>query len=207
MVGFFAAFGLASGAYAAGSCSIMTCPTLINNLPEWSFQMAMEVEGQCQNSTTTCYSNGSTSGRVSSCGSCKYPYTRVAKTVDSQYCSNSITYYQCVCQCSNCTTSAWADVAVVNGTSTHQARTVATCSCSSGTAQCTKKTEYRCRANYYGRPSSSGSGCTQCPTETGVATKSNLGDNYDRTDCYIPKNTNITDSYGTYYYTDDCHLD
>lgn len=60
---------------------------------------------------------------------------------------------------------------------------------------------YRCAAGYYGSPTSSLSGCTECPSPgTSVA-----GSNTSKTDCYIPANTQLTDSSGTFTYTTNCY--
>ncbi len=74
------------------------------------------------------------------------------------------TQYNCICSgCSNCTTGAWVNI----GTG-YQRQQVANCECNT----CNKYYRYRCAAGYYGSSSNGTSGCTQCPTWSGVYTTS-----------------------------------
>lgn len=60
---------------------------------------------------------------------------------------------------------------------------------------------YRCAAGYYGTTTNGTSGCTKCPTPG----TSNTGTNTSMTQCYIPADTEMSDSSGTYIYTKNCY--
>lgn len=97
--------------------------------------------------------------------------------------------------CSNCTSTQWAS----SGTG-YETRTYATCDCKT----CTKSTEYRCAAGYYGSSTNGTSGCTRCPSSGGIYGTSAAGSTAI-TSCYIPSGTSMSDSTGTYTYTDNCY--
>lgn len=98
--------------------------------------------------------------------------------------------------CSNCTSSNWADLA----TPGYQSRTIATCDYSEG--KCNTKTEYRCAKNYFGTANGT-SGCSRCYEKFGTET-AGPGNN-PATACYIPAGHEIDDSSGTYSYTENCY--
>lgn len=109
---------------------------------------------------------------------------------DGGYCNGT----SCVaCQsCSNCTSTSWA--ALRTG---YESRIEKSCSCS-GT--CSSSTKYRCAAGYYGSSTNGTSGCTQCPTWTGVYT--NSGRTVEARGTSTAGTTAITGCYvapGTYY--------
>ncbi|MDR1337704.1 MAG: hypothetical protein LBJ73_01590 [Rickettsiales bacterium] len=57
-----------------------------------------------------------------------------------------------------------------------------------------------CKTGYY-MATTTATSCTACVTP-GTSANPNKG---DITSCYIPKNTDQTDSVGTYVYTVDCY--
>ena len=105
----------------------------------------------------------------------------------------STTYYVCEKCTQTCSsTTSWSTVKTG-----YEKRTVCNNGC--GTV------EYRCAAGYYGASTNGSSGCTICPSSGGVAGKSVAGSNTEITSCYIPANTPLSDSTGTYQYTSDCY--
>ncbi|MCM1293990.1 MAG: hypothetical protein NC311_00305 [Muribaculaceae bacterium] len=73
--------------------------------------------------------------------------------------------------------------------------------------------QYRCHDGSYGNPTSSAGGCTQCPTFKKdtvswlaiTSRASSLSGTTDITGCYIPLGTVISDTTGSFTYTDDCY--
>lgn len=102
------------------------------------------------------------------------------------------------CTSTNCRSTSW----VAHSTG-YERRTRRYCSTAT---QCTSVTQYRCAAGYYGRSLSGSTGCTPCP-ENGVSVPpdGDLVGFTAVTDCFIPSGTEITDSTGTYTYTNDCY--
>ena len=166
-----------------------------------------------QNCATTeslgCLSDGDSSGgnfpvlnnnlEYKSCKTCPSGYTRTARTVDTGDECGTLTWYTCVKECDgtcdNCFSTTWT-----KGVYNVESRTVATCN--TQTCVCTKKTERRCSAGYYGTVGAlvNSSSCTQCPspgTSSAGATS--------QSDCYIPAGTTGSDSTGTYKYTSNCY--
>ncbi|MBQ8293850.1 MAG: hypothetical protein IJX89_00490 [Alphaproteobacteria bacterium] len=60
--------------------------------------------------------------------------------------------------------------------------------------------EYQCRAGYYG----DGTTCTRCPSSGGVYGTSAAGSTAI-TSCYIPANSSMSDTTGTYTFTSNCY--
>ena len=124
----------------------------------------------------------------------------IAYTLSScqQYCTSTNFYIEydecekCAIPCSS--TTSWL---TSNGKTGYERRTV----CSSGCGTY----EYRCAAGYYGKPTNDTSGCTKCPSSGNVAGQSVAGSNSAITSCYIPANTSLSDSTGTYQYTSNCY--
>lgn len=102
--------------------------------------------------------------------------------------------------CKDCDSTDWAPT----GTAGYESRINAVCVLMTG--QCTKTTVYRCAAGYYGKVKSLGglSGCTRCPSSGGVYGTNTAGENEDITSCCIPANRTMTDSGGTFTFTDKC---
>lgn len=150
----------------------------------------------CSSYSDTCYSGS----RVRSCDTCQSGFTRTQQSTTVSGCSGSVSFYTClssggsggdVCDgtCTDCVSTDWTD----SGTG-RQIKTTATCNKS--TCKCTKKTDYRCKAGYYGQAMMVG-GCTACP---GVGTSA-VGST-SITDCYV---TGGHDSTGTFKYTSNCY--
>lgn len=109
--------------------------------------------------------------------------------------------------CTNCTSTLWTDYATG-----YQNKTTATCN--TVTCKCTKSTDYRCAAGYYKSGvirclgsidgSASCSGCSRCPPSGGIYGSSAPGSTAI-TACYIPTDTSMSDSTGTYTYTSNCY--
>lgn len=199
--------GMAHGAY---NCTLTSSSNCSNA------DILSLTSGMASATTTSCYKTGTSSYvKLISETSCKSGWTPRERSVSTTTCSNgaSIKYTMCECYCNNCTTSAWANV---SGSSTHQSRTVGSCSCTSGSAQCTKTTQYRCRAGYYGSPSSSSSGCTKCTYTDGVAGTSDPDlEDWDNDkfgndtwgNCWIAAGASASDSTGSYSYKQKCYFE
>ena len=60
-----------------------------------------------------------------------------------------------------------------------------------------------CRVGYY---SSGGTtACTRCPSSGGVYGTTDSTGSTAITDCFIPADTDMTDTTGTYHFADDCY--
>ncbi len=117
------------------------------------------------------------------------------------YCIDATGGYAChLCKCNNDqSASSWTTIG-----SNRASRSVYTTSNSGYKCISTSSTQYGCVANYYttaASPSASMT-CTACPP-SGIG-KSSIG-NTAITGCYIPANTALTDSSGSYTYTSDCY--
>ena len=134
---------------------------------------------------------------IFSCTSCDAGYELTQQTASVPGCSNEILFNVCrkSCDgtCSDCTTSAWTA-----GNTGYQKRTYA--SCNTATCVCTKRTQYRCAAGYYGTSSNGTSGCSRCPSN-GSSTAGATA----ITSCYLPSGTTGSDSTGSYTYTSNCY--
>ena len=133
-----------------------------------------------------------------SCKTCPPGFTRKAMTANTGDECGTLTWYTCVTECDgtcdNCYSTTWT-----RGVYNIESRTVATCN--TQTCVCTKKTERRCSAGYYGTVALvSSSACTQCPSPGTSAAGST-----SQSDCYIPAGTTGSDSTGTYKYTSNCY--
>ncbi|MDE6250262.1 MAG: hypothetical protein K2M34_01340 [Alphaproteobacteria bacterium] len=112
------------------------------------------------------------------------------------------------CNSTTCASTAWT----AKGTG-YQTRIARSCSATGASGNCTSKTEYRCAAGYYGSSSNGTSGCTQCPTWTGVYTDSakttvargtsNAGATAIN-GCYVAAGT-YYDASGTFKTTGNCY--
>ena len=133
-----------------------------------------------------------------SCKTCPSGFTRKAMTANVSDECGTLTWYTCIKECDgtcdNCISSLWS-----KGSYNIESRTVATCN--TQTCVCTKKTERRCSAGYYGTVTLvSSSACTQCPSPGTSAAGAT-----SQSDCYIPAGTTGSDSTGTYKYTANCY--
>ena len=134
---------------------------------------------------------------IFSCTSCDAGCELTQQAASVPGCSNEISFNVCrkSCDgtCSDCTTSAWTA-----GNTGYQKRTYA--SCNTATCVCTKRTQYRCAAGYYGTSSNGTSGCSRCPSN-GSSTAGATA----ITSCYLPSGTTGSDSTGSYTYTANCY--
>lgn len=69
---------------------------------------------------------------------------------------------------------------------------------------CDTVATYKCGAGYYGNPTSETSGCTKCPNFVSGGPISSEYPRTSITNCYIMPNKTMSDSTGSYIYTDGC---
>lgn len=103
-----------------------------------------------------------------------------------------------MCQCNNNqSTSSWTTIG-----SNRASRSVYTKSASGYVCTSTSSTQYGCATNFYTTATSPSASmtCSACPSSG----KSAIG-NTTITGCYIPANTDLTDTSGTYKYTSNCY--
>lgn len=184
-----------------GTCEEISCPSDTS-----AFEvLSQEVYACNTGSSKKCYKNGNKYYIYSPCISCKSPYTKTQVTFPQ--CGSSIYFTACKCMCTDCNSESWANY----GTG-YQRNISRTCDCSSGSARCQTSYSYRCAAGYYGTSSNGTSGCTQCPTASGVYTDSarktlargtSTNGATDITDCYITSGT-YYDATGTFKWTSKC---
>lgn len=208
-----ACLGIMYDAYAAGSytCSRSTTP------PSGMGATTSTMVG-CTGTTTwyyITYNSGLMADSIASCSACGTGYDREAVQATGSsgvynICSNVSSMisglYKCTSKtCTDCTSdTSWSST----GTAGYQKKTTATCNA----GVCTKTTEYRCDAGYYGSSTNGTSGCTQCPTWTGVytnSTKTTLSRGYSTvgttgiTGCMIIPGT-FYDATGTFTMGNPC---
>lgn len=138
-------------------------------------------ERNCKAYTRACvYMDGKVTG-VASCYACNYGYSLVEHPANISACSQSeydisdnsgsvsYSYTSCEknCSSSNCYPDSWK--ALRTG---YESRTNRSCSVTGPNGTCNTSTQYRCAAGYYGSSTNGTSGCTQCPTWTGIYTNS-----------------------------------
>lgn len=99
--------------------------------------------------------------------------------------------------CSDCKDSDWGP----SGTQGYEAKTSAICELN----QCMKFTTYRCAVGYYGSTTDGASGCTRCPASGGVYGTTATAGSTVITSCYIPSGSPLSDSGGTFEYTENCY--
>ena len=127
-------------------------------------------------------------------------------------CDNTyiLNYLTCECICAEpCNGHGWRDVP---GTG-YQDFVTNSCLCDINGANCNPKTQYRCAAGYYGKPTTNTEPiCNKCPdmpTDANMQVKnpglSDLGNNEDITDCYQPSNEVFEDDVGKYTFADKCN--
>lgn len=133
---------------------------------------------------------------LNGCNRCNTGYTRVLSGYGECTAADlGNNYYECQCNCSNCTSDTTWSAA---GTG-YQKKVTRTCSCSSGSPQCTTSTSYRCAAGYYGSSSNGTSGCTKCPDS------GNSSEGSTRvTSCCLPSGSAFSDTTGTGSFTAQC---
>lgn len=101
--------------------------------------------------------------------------------------------------CTNCTSdTSWLSHLDYPG---YEVLITRTCSCNT----CAEFPTYRCAAGYFGSPTGWGSGCSDCKTATGTTKSTSAAGSQYITNCYIPSNIAITDSYGSFIFTNMCY--
>ena len=101
--------------------------------------------------------------------------------------------------CTACVNTGWESY----GTGYEIKKTGGTCinnSCTS-TGECINQTiEYRCATGYWGKSTNGTSGCISCPAPGTSTPPANYV-----IQCYVPKNTALSDNTGDYTFTNDCY--
>ena len=101
--------------------------------------------------------------------------------------------------CTACVDTGWESY----GTGYEIKKTGGTCvnnSCTS-TGECINQTiEYRCATGYWGKSTNGTSGCISCPAPGTSTPPANYV-----IQCYVPKNTALSDNTGDYTFTNDCY--
>lgn len=204
--------GGGTGTVITNKCSTVTCPSNPTSLPLYY------IEAHCtqRSATAKCIKKDSTTYYYKDCTSCNAGYT--LKTVHAEMCADLMNtdnewsggpdLKECRCVCNSCDNDYWA--AYSTG---YQRRLARWCDCTSGTATCKSKYEYQCAAGYYGTSSNGTSGCSLCPTWTGVYTnsgKTTLARGTTKwagsskiTSCYVAAGT-YYDATGTFKISDNC---
>lgn len=188
------------------SCTEITCPTSgIDVYEQLNLLETCKTPGatKCYKSTDNKYY------RFTQCASCNLPYTQ-RNTAYPEQCGALAQFELCVCYCgTNCVSNLdWT-----NHNTGYQRIINRACDCSGSTATCKETTRYRCAPGYYGSSTNGTSGCTRCPTWSGVYTDSgrttlargtsNAGESAI-TDCYIATGT-YYDASGTFTLTSKCY--
>ena len=190
-------FGIVFMPITALNAAITNCIGTVCPSDDWTSINSQPTN--CASYSDYCYgSETSSSKKVYSCNICSSGYKIQSGSVSVSGCSNTITANTCVQDCTGCTdcsTTSWTASSIG-----YQERTYATCNCNT----CTKTTQYRCAAGYYGSSTNGTSGCTRCPSSGGVYGTSAAGSTAI-TSCYIPSGTSMTDDVGVYEYTSKCY--
>lgn len=88
--------------------------------------------------------------------------------------------------------------------------TCATSSTGMNLVHCKSTYSCKCEKGYYGSPLASLAGacsgtCTRCPESGGVYGTTASSGATSRTECYIPTGTSLSDTAGTYQFTENCY--
>lgn len=191
-------FGIVFMPITALNAAITNCIGTVCPSDDWTSINSQPTN--CASYSDYCYgSETSSSKKVYSCNICSSGYKIQSGSVSVSGCSNTITANTCVQDCTGCTdcsTTSWTASSIG-----YQERTYATCNCNT----CTKTTQYRCAAGYYGNPTTGTSGCTLCPS-SGIYSNSGLttlisatsaAGSTTKTSCYIPSGTTFYDATGS----------
>ncbi len=197
----FAAIGLGNFILPQSAFSITT---LCNSITCTASVRSVTSPLNCAAQSSRCYNTGMTvdsSIKVNSCTTCKSGYELSSQTLNYQNCNN-ISWNTCVksssggddCDgtCDDCESTSWTS----NGTG-RQTRVVATCD--TATCKCSKITQTRCIAGYYGTGFglNGSSGCDRCPSGG-----SSIAGTTKITGCYINSGSDAT---GAYVFTSPCY--
>ena len=136
--------------------------------------------------------------KYTTCNSCKSNFKPVGE-VHATACPgvNLTGCQQCKETCTNCTSQSWTTT-----NTKYQKKVVASCDTCSGS--CTKTTSYRCASGFYGSPTSTSSGCYDCPTENNLKGTSTAGYNTSVTQCFYESGGIVTETSGFWKYTENC---
>ncbi len=158
---------------------------------------------QCYNPTTQVYSVPYLASGVTPSSSCLSACGMTAGTSPTTSTSNGII------------TTTQPAVKVTSSTNAVPTSDASLVSCTR-----TSTKTYVCEAGYYGSPTSSTSGCTQCEkgyycpggttryscaTQTKNSSATSAAGAKSITSCYLPANTSFSDSSGTYQYSSNCY--
>lgn len=136
--------------------------------------------------------------KYTTCTSCKSGYKQVGEVHSTACPSITLTGCQlCNTSCTNCTSQSWTTT-----NTKYQTKVVASCDKCSGS--CTKSTSYRCADGYYGSPTSTSAGCTDCPTANSLKGTSVAGYNTANTDCFYESGDTVYATEGAWEYTKNC---
>lgn len=208
-----AALALGSNAHAlsadiGGPSTILQCTKVTCPANTWEFAYLNEEDpSKCSSyKSDECYSNGTETFIFKPCNVCKTPYSKQSTTFPDCGLTTSFADY-CGCNCGTCQDVSWQTY----GTG-YQRYTNNKCDCSGSTATCKATYSYQCDVGYYGSSTNGTSGCTKCPTATGVYTNSarttlasttSTAGTTSVTGCNIPAGT-YYDVTGTFTLTSKC---
>ena len=193
----FAIFATRHAYAASTACSVTSCTS--------GFAMEYGATNCTTVKSTTCYKpTYGTSVEVfkyTSCATCPDGFKIQSKT-DLNMCSGAgVTYNDCVPCNTNCllacTSTSWTTT-----NTKYQSRTYSTCNKCSGS--CVNTTQYRCASGFYGSPTSTSSGCYDCPTENNLKGISTAGQNTYVTQCFYESGGIVTETSGFWKYTENC---
>lgn len=152
----------------------------------------------CAMFTETCYGDG-TIGFIS-CDSCPSGYSLESMPGTPDTCNYS--YNTCELNCTGCT-NCISDTSWSYYSAGYEKFVTRTCNCNT----CQTSTTYRCASGYYGTSNILGtSGCNSCVTATGISGSTSVaGSNSLITNCYLPTTYSVTDSTGSWRYSQPCY--
>lgn len=183
-----------------GGCKVVTCKGTEQPLPRLG-----SFTPQCPDTPKTCIRLiGGDEYYIHECSGCDITYIQ---SIEIAGCPNKINIpmsCEAPIKCDDCV----SDTDFTAITIGYERKTIKNCL----NGNCQEQYTYRCAAGYYGSSTNGTSGCTQCPTWTGVYTDetrttiargtSSVGAT-DITDCYITSGT-YYDATGTFKITGTC---
>lgn len=171
----------------------------------------------CASYTSYCFGGV----RVRTCNTCNDGYDKVTSTLSVDGCSNTYSYSTCLSgvvsadECDSDSDCGFGGIWATTNTK-YQKRTTYTCkNPDSLVSTCASTTEYQCAPGYYGAPTGTFSGCTECPEHEASGTvgtsglSSYTGGATTIDECYISASTtwDFTDTTGdgTENFQSDCY--
>ncbi len=156
------------------------------------------------------------------CATCKSNYSKTTSTYTDIDSGCPISYTTCTSNSTGGTPCAipCLGLPIYNATDTAGYERESRNTCNETTGQCEYQptNSYRCAAGYHGtavpRLSLTGpttlTGCTECPKHAAymgiiISTTSQVNNNANASDCYVPAKTPIKDPLGTYEFTENCY--